>query len=117
MKIIFDRQKIITATAPLMCAVSGKSTLTATEGILMEATEDGSCVMTTFDLEKGIDEYISMIHSVFPNIKGGGDKNIRAAYYTIYNVKKEAIDPNKTKYSSDIHKVRNELIKAASKDA
>lgn len=54
MKIVFNRQMISTATAPLMCAVSGKSTLTATEGILIEASEDGTCVMTTFDLEKGM---------------------------------------------------------------
>lgn len=54
MKIIFDRQKIINEIAPLMCAVSGKATITATEGILMEATAPDTCVMTTFDLEKGV---------------------------------------------------------------
>ena len=54
MKIIFNRQNVSDAVAPLMCAVSGKSTLTAAEGILIEANADGSCVMTTFDLEKGI---------------------------------------------------------------
>ena len=37
-----------------MCAVSGKSTLSAVEGILINAQEDGNCVMTTFDLEKGM---------------------------------------------------------------
>ena len=54
MKIIFNRQNVSDAVAPLMCAVSGKSTLTAAEGILIEANADGSCVMTTFDLEKGM---------------------------------------------------------------
>ncbi|MBQ8309439.1 MAG: DNA polymerase III subunit beta [Clostridia bacterium] len=54
MKIIFNRQSVSEAVAPLMCAVSGKSTLSAVEGILMEASEDGVCVMTTFDLEKGM---------------------------------------------------------------
>jgi len=54
MKIIFNRQSISDAVAPLMCAVSGKSTLSAVEGILIDAKEDGSCVMTTFDLEKGM---------------------------------------------------------------
>ena len=39
---------------PLMCAVSTKSTIKASEGILIEANADGSCVMTTFDLEKGM---------------------------------------------------------------
>lgn len=54
MKIIFNRQEICNAVTPLMCAVSGKSTLTAIEGILIEASEDGTCTLTTFDLEKGI---------------------------------------------------------------
>ena len=54
MKIVFNRQEICNAVAPLMCAVSGKSTLTAVEGILFEAREDNTCVMTTFDLEKGV---------------------------------------------------------------
>lgn len=54
MKIIFKRQEISDAVAPLMCAVSGKATLSAIEGILMNATEDGKCEMTTFDLEKGM---------------------------------------------------------------
>ena len=54
MKVIFNRQNICEAVAPLMCAVSGKSTLSAVEGILIEAKEDGICVMTTYDLEKGM---------------------------------------------------------------
>ena len=54
MKIVFNRQSISEAVVPLMCAVSGKSTLSAVEGILIDAKEDGSCVMTTFDLEKGM---------------------------------------------------------------
>ena len=54
MKIIFNRTAISAAVAPLMCAVSGKSTLTAIEGILIEAKFPDTCVMTTFDLEKGV---------------------------------------------------------------
>ena len=54
MKIIFNRQVINDAVAPLMCAVSGKSTLSAIEGILIDAQENGTCVLTTFDLEKGM---------------------------------------------------------------
>ena len=54
MKIIFDRQKILNDIAPLMCAVSGKSTLTAVEGILIEATKPDTITMTTYDLEKGV---------------------------------------------------------------
>lgn len=54
MKIIFNRQQISNEVAPLMCAISGKSTLTAIEGILIDAAADGTCTMTTFDLEKGM---------------------------------------------------------------
>ena len=54
MKIIFKRQEICDVVAPLMCAVSSKSTLSSIEGILIEAKEDNKCVLTTFDLEKGM---------------------------------------------------------------
>lgn len=54
MKIIFNRQKILNDISPLMCAVSGKSTLTAVEGILIEAKKPDTCTMTTYDLEKGV---------------------------------------------------------------
>lgn len=54
MKIIFNRTAISSAVAPLMCAVSGKSTLTTIEGILIEAKFPDTCIMTTFDLEKGV---------------------------------------------------------------
>jgi DNA polymerase-3 subunit beta len=37
-----------------MSVVSGKSTLTAVEGILIEANAPDSCTLTAFDLEKGI---------------------------------------------------------------
>ena len=54
MKIIFNRQKISTEIIPLMSAVSGKPTITATEGILIEAEKPDICTMTTYDLEKGV---------------------------------------------------------------
>ena len=54
MKITFNRQEISNKIAPLMSVVSGKSTLTAVEGILIEANASDSCTMTAFDLEKGI---------------------------------------------------------------
>ncbi len=54
MKIIFNRSEISSAVSPLMCAVSGKSTLTTIEGILIEAKFPDTCIMTTFDLEKGV---------------------------------------------------------------
>ena len=54
MKIIFNRSAISAAVAPLMCAVSGKSTLSTIEGILIEAKAPDTCILTTFDLEKGV---------------------------------------------------------------
>ncbi len=54
MKIVFNRQEISNKIAPLMSVVSGKSTLTAVEGILIEANAPDSCTLTAFDLEKGI---------------------------------------------------------------
>ena len=54
MKIIFNRTQIINSVTPLMCAVSGKSTLSTIEGILIEAKMPDTCIFTTFDLEKGV---------------------------------------------------------------
>jgi DNA polymerase-3 subunit beta len=54
MKIVFNKQKMANTVAPLMCCVSGKSTLTAVEGILMEAKLPDTLILTTFDLEKGM---------------------------------------------------------------
>ena len=54
MKIVFNRQEVSNKITPMMSVVSGKSTLTATEGILIEAKSQDSCTLTAFDLEKGI---------------------------------------------------------------
>ena len=54
MKIIFKRTAVSNAVAPLMCAVSGKSTLTALDGILINASFPDVCTLTTFDNEKGL---------------------------------------------------------------
>ena len=54
MKITFNRHQLSNRIAPLMSVVSGKSTLTAVEGILIEANEADRCTLTAFDLEKGV---------------------------------------------------------------
>ncbi len=54
MKVIFDKSTISAAVAPLMCAVSGKSVLSTIEGILIEAKAPDICVLTTYDLDKGV---------------------------------------------------------------
>ncbi len=54
MKIVFNRQSILSATAPLLCATGGKSTLSTTEYVKIDALEGDRCVLTTYDLEKGL---------------------------------------------------------------
>ena len=54
MKIILKRNAVSNAIAPLMCAVSGKATLTAADGILINASFPDVCTFTTFDLDKGL---------------------------------------------------------------
>ena len=47
MKIVFRKDIICAAVAPLMSGVSTKMTLAATEGILIEASLPSTCVLTT----------------------------------------------------------------------
>ncbi len=54
MKIIFNREQILNAIAPLMCAVSNKSTLSSIEGVLIQTKAPDICILTTYDLEKGL---------------------------------------------------------------
>ena len=54
MKIVFRKDIICAAVAPLMSGVSTKMTMAATEGILIEASLPNTCVMTTYDIEKGV---------------------------------------------------------------
>ena len=54
MKIIFNRQQILSAVSPLMIAASGKSTLSASDGILIDAKQPDICTFTAYDLEKGV---------------------------------------------------------------
>lgn len=54
MKIIFSRQTAAATAAPLMCATGGKSVLSTSDGILIEAQSPDICIFTTFDMEKGL---------------------------------------------------------------
>ena len=54
MKIVFRKDILSAAVSPLMSGVSTKMTLAATEGILIEASLPNTCVMTTYDIEKGV---------------------------------------------------------------
>ena len=54
MKLILNRQQILSAVSPLMIAASGKSTLSAIDGILIEAKHPDICTFTAYDHEKGV---------------------------------------------------------------
>ena len=54
MQIIFKRNEIANAVAPLMCATSGRSALSTSDGILIEAKTPDVCTFTTYDMEKGL---------------------------------------------------------------
>ncbi len=58
MKITFDRKLLSSRFPPLLSAVSNKSTLSAIEGVLIEADDEsvrsGTCLLTTYDTDKGI---------------------------------------------------------------
>ncbi len=54
MKIVFKNNEINAAVSPLMSGVSTKPLMPAAGGILIEAQMPSSCILTTFDLEKGV---------------------------------------------------------------
>jgi len=54
MKVIFDKVKLLSALSPAMGCVSTKSTFTSMEGVLINANADGSCTITTYDMDKGV---------------------------------------------------------------
>ncbi len=58
-KVIFDKAKLIEAVSPALCAVSERNTLKAMEGILFEC-EGQTCVMSTYDMEKGVRQQITV---------------------------------------------------------
>ncbi len=54
MKLVFRNDIINAAVVPLLSGVANKVTLAATGGILIEATLPNTCILTTYDLEKGV---------------------------------------------------------------
>lgn len=54
MKVSFDRKQLCNIFPPLLSAVCNHPTISATEGVLIEAKDDGSCILTTYDTDKGI---------------------------------------------------------------
>ena len=53
MKIVFDKDLLVEAMTPALGAVSDMNTISAIEGILFTTLEDGRCMLSTYDLEKG----------------------------------------------------------------
>ena len=56
MKVIFDRDKLLTALGPAAAIAPGKKTIASVEGILFECPGDepGTCRLTAYDMEKGM---------------------------------------------------------------
>lgn len=54
MKVIFNRLTVSAAVTPLMYTTSGKLTLTANDGILIDAKFPDECILTTFFNDKGL---------------------------------------------------------------
>lgn len=53
MNVIFNKNILCDAVAPLMGAVSNKNTIAAVEGILITTVGADKCTLTSFDLDKG----------------------------------------------------------------
>jgi len=53
MKITFEREKLESAVNDAMCSVSDKNTIPSLEGIRFKTDSEGSCTLTSYDLEKG----------------------------------------------------------------
>lgn len=53
MKVIFEKSELLGAVLPMLGAVSAKNTIAAIEGIKI-TTEDGGCMLSAFDNEKGM---------------------------------------------------------------
>lgn len=52
MKIIFEKNKLLAAVAPMLGVVSSKNTIAAIEGIKI-STKGSFCELAAFDNEKG----------------------------------------------------------------
>jgi DNA polymerase-3 subunit beta len=54
MKIIFEKAALLEALTPAMGSVSNKNTMNSTEGFLIESEGDSKCIVSAYDLEKGM---------------------------------------------------------------
>jgi len=54
MKIRFEKSSLLAAITPAMGSVSNKNTLASIEGLLIETEGENTCIISSYDLEKGI---------------------------------------------------------------
>jgi len=53
MKIIFEKNTLLSAIHPAMSCVSNVNTIPTIKGINLNCSEEGKCIVTSYDLEKG----------------------------------------------------------------
>ena len=54
MKIVFEKQSFLEKLAPAMATVSGRGTISAVEGVLIETLGGNTVRLSTYDMQKGI---------------------------------------------------------------
>lgn len=54
MKIIFDKEELLSGLYPAMSTVSNQKTVASIEGVLIEALENNQVRLSTFDMNKGV---------------------------------------------------------------
>lgn len=61
MKITVEKSKLLDKLAPAMGSVSNRNTITAIEGVLIDALESGEVQISTYDMNKGFRAYIEAV--------------------------------------------------------
>jgi hypothetical protein len=54
MTVVFEKEVLISALIPALGAVSTRNTVPAIEGILMDCRNEGKCILSAYDMDKGM---------------------------------------------------------------
>lgn len=54
MTVVFEKEVLISALVPALGAVSTRNTVPAIEGILMDCRNEGKCILSAYDMDKGM---------------------------------------------------------------
>ena len=54
MTVVFEKEILISALIPALGAVSTRNTVPAIEGILMDCRNEGKCILSAYDMDKGM---------------------------------------------------------------